>query len=351
MRMTQAITPMYGVAGRGREYRCASQTLALSLLSRDSIRLMDNHYYKSVTVLNQVLNTAVENEPEEMPTMRARMGAERPIEHLETVVEPKEEAPLASVKSTDEKQLALFNRPAWKPQSGENLFLAGSPESIASERFRSLRIRLLRMREHRPLQIILIVSAGAGEGKSLVSANLAQVLAAHGSDRVLLIDGDLRRPRLHEILGAPASPGLYQCLSGDAKYATSIQQSPMENFLFFLPAGECEDRAAGQLGGSAFEDLLGQLRRGFDWVVIDSPAALPVSDAAVLAEYCDGVVVVVRSGVAHQKDLKQVCDQFESSKLLGVVLNGKPLDKQDTYAYSESGKGKRKTIQPVRREK
>jgi capsular exopolysaccharide synthesis family protein len=294
--------------------------------------------YKSVTLFNQALKIRVQNDPEEALRMREPVLGEGPIEVLERELDSKQEP--ANGKGTAEKRVQSFPRPAWNPDIGENLFLNDSPESIASERFRSLRTRLLRMRESRPLQTILIVSANAGEGKSVIAANLSQVMAAHASERVLLIDGDLRLPRLHDLLGAPASPGLHECLSGEAKYATSIQQSPMDGF-YFLPAGDCENRSAGLLGGSAFGELLIQLRREFGWIVIDSPAALRVSDAAVLAEYCDGIVVVARSGVAKQQDLKLVCEQFEESKILGVVLNGKPLEKKDTYAYGESSKGRR----------
>lgn len=293
--------------------------------------------------LNQALQKAAESHTQEGHPMRERMLGERRIEVLETALEPNETRYVTRAIGIGEEAFPAFPSPRWHPTGPDNLFLTHSPDTIALERFRSLRTRMLRMRENRPLKTVLVVSAQPGEGKTLIAANLAQVMAAHTSERVLLIDGDLRCPRLHELLGAPARPGLQDCLRSDAGFIECIQQSPMSG-LFFMPAGDCANRSAALLGGSTFAEMIVHLRRGFEWIVIDSPAALAVSDAAVMAEHCDGVLMVVRAGSAEPEDLKQVSDQFEPSKLLGVVLNGKTLDKQESRAYGKAGKDKGKTL-------
>jgi capsular exopolysaccharide synthesis family protein len=267
--------------------------------------------------------------------MREMMLGQHWASWQETMTQPSKEALLTGTKEVpDTDAWPQFPRPSWTPDHAENLFFNSSPDRLGLEQFRASRTRLLRVRENLSLQTVLVASARPSDGKTFIAANLAQVLAAHTEDRVLLIDGDVRRPRLHVTFGAPCSPGLQECLSGEVDFLECIQQSPMEG-LFFLPAGNCSRRSAELLAGSAFPDLLARLRRGFEWIVIDSPAALWMSDAAVLSEHCHGVLLVVRSGCTESGDLKQLCEQFDQRKILGVMLTGKPIEKRQAYVYDD----------------
>src|SRR5262249_43987004 len=141
---------------------------------------------------------------------------------------------------------------------------------------------------------IAVTSAGPGEGKSMMSSNLSVALAQTGL-RVLMIDADMRRPRVHEIFNLPQEPGLSNLLVGDCKPSEGIRRVGNVPNLWILPSGMIPPNPAELLGSKRFEEYLATLGEQFDWVVIDSPPVLAVSDASVLANLASGVVFVVGS--------------------------------------------------------
>jgi len=221
---------------------------------------------------------------------------------------------------------------SWSPDPATILLSHnGSRFAPGREEFRTLRSRLKLVRERQGIQKLLITSALPEEGKTFVAANLAQVMLWQREHQVLLIDGDLRAPHLHLFLGAPAAPGLSDYLSNDAdEFSIIKQREPVSNF-FFIPAGKPAPNASELLGNGRLKLLLQRLAPAFDWIIIDSPPVIPVSDARLVAELCDGVLMVVRAGTTPF-DLAQIAyKDFRDKRFLGVVLNH--VERRLTYGY------------------
>jgi capsular exopolysaccharide synthesis family protein len=184
-----------------------------------------------------------------------------------------------------------------------------------------LRSRLYHAREKMALKKLLVTSALPKEGKSFTAANLAQVLVRQHGRRVLLIDADLRGPRLHMMLGTTSSPGLADYLQGGSDEFSIMQRGPMEN-LFFIPSGQEISDPAELVANGRLKFLLQRVEALFDWIIIDSPPAVPVSDASILAKACDGVLMVVRSNATPVDMARRARQEFPDQALVGVVLNG-----------------------------
>jgi protein-tyrosine kinase len=226
----------------------------------------------------------------------------------------------------------------WKPDRSTMLFLNGDDNARGTEEFRTLRSRLYSVREKMPLTKVLVTSALPKEGKSFTASNLAQVMVRQHGRRALLIDADLRAPQLHKMLGTTSDPGLSDYLMGRNDEFSIMQRGPLEN-LFFIPSGTGVADPAELVGNGRLKLLLQRVEPLFDWIIIDSPPAVPVSDASVLAKACDGVLMVVRSNVTPFDAARRARQEFPSQALVGVVLNGTRAD-EEPYAryYYESYK-------------
>jgi protein-tyrosine kinase len=228
-------------------------------------------------------------------------------------------------------------RTNWNPDPKTMLFFSGDEHLYGMEEFRTLRSRLYQAREKHPLSKVLVTSPLPKEGKSFVTANLGQVLVQQQGRRVLLVDADLRNPHLHLTLGAEAGPGLSDYLRSEADEFSIIQGGPMEN-LFLIPAGSQNENPAELVANGRMNTLLNRLQPLFDWIIVDSPPAAAVSDAALIANYCDGVLMVVRSN-ATPFDIAQRARQEFGDNLIGVVLNGiSTLPAYSQYYYNAYGK-------------
>ena len=232
--------------------------------------------------------------------------------------------PSFAVASSGGADLALEKcvQASWNPQP-TMLFFNNVQGSLGNEEFRTLRSRLFQMREQRPLRKLLVTSPLPDEGKSFVAANLAQVIACQKERRVLLIDADLRCHHLHEALGTFANPGLSDYLLGEVDGVQIMQRGPIAN-LFFIPAGQTVSNPAELIANGRLKMLLNRFESMFDWIIIDSPPAIPVSDATLLADYCDGVLLVVRSTVTPPDAIRRTRQEFRDNQLVGIVLNGVP---------------------------
>lgn len=209
----------------------------------------------------------------------------------------------------------------WKPDLTTMLFMNGSDGAAGTEEYRTLRSRLYHLRERMELKTVLVTSALPQEGKSFTAANLAQVLARQHGRRVLLVDGDLRAPRLHEMLGTSGGPGLSDYLQKRNDEFSIIQRGPVEN-LFFIPSGLSLEDPAEMVGSERLKTLIQKLETMFDWIIVDSPPAVPLSDASLLAKACDGVLMVVRSNATPSDIARKARMEFPEEMLIGVVLNG-----------------------------
>ncbi len=221
--------------------------------------------------------------------------------------------------------LARCVQTEWTPEPETMLFLNGGDGARGTEEFRTLRSRLYHLREKMPLKKLLITSALPKEGKSFTSSNLAQVMVRQHGRRALLIDADLRAPRLHLMLGTRSDPGLSDYLLGTSDEFSIMQRGPMEN-LFFIPSGTGAADPAELIGNGRLKLLLQRVENLFDWIIVDSPPAIPVSDASVLAKACDGVLMVVRSNSTPFNLARKARQEFPEQALVGAVLNGTAED-------------------------
>ena len=217
----------------------------------------------------------------------------------------------------------------WHPDPKTMLFFGQDENVRGTEQFRTLRSRLYQMREKMSLKKILVTSALPKEGKSFVAANLSQVLVKQHGRRVLLVDADLRVPSLHSVLGTASVPGLGDYLSGSTDEFGIMQRGPLEN-LFFIPGGRSALQPAELISNGRFKMLMQRVEPLFDWIIVDSPPAVPVSDGSQLANFCDGVLMVVRSNSTPYDSAQKARQEFHGKTLVGVVLNG--ISKSDTYA-------------------
>jgi capsular exopolysaccharide synthesis family protein len=232
----------------------------------------------------------------------------------------------------------------WNMDPRVAIFMPGRSQDHSSapgsEEFRTLRSRLYQIRDRQPLQSVLITSALPAEGKTFVTANLAQVIVKQHERKALVIDGDLRWSRLHLTFGAPQKPGLSDYLLGDAQLLDVIQRGPYEN-LFFIPGGRPVSNPAELIAGERMKDLLKRLPPLFDWVLMDSPPVVPVADASLLADLCDGVLMVVRCAITPFDMAQKAVLEFREKHLIGVVLNDvEARDGYSSYYYHYyQGKG------------
>jgi len=228
--------------------------------------------------------------------------------------------------------------PEWKPNVGFNLFPRTDDHTkIGAERFGTLRSRLYQIAAARPLRRVLVTSSLPGEGKTFVATNLAQSIVRQPDKRVLVIDADLRSPRLHIALGAPIGPGLTDYLRGEADEYSVIQHGPVAN-LCFLPSGRPVSNPSELLSTDRMKKLLDLVTPVFDWVILDSPPALPIHDANILADLCDGALFVVRAGETKYEIAEKGVLEFRGKNLLGVVLN--QVDQSEGYGgYSYDSPG------------
>ena len=211
------------------------------------------------------------------------------------------------------------------------LLVAGlAPNSLAAEQYRQLRTRLAHAESAHALRSVLITSPQKGEGKSITASNLALTMAQELQRHVVLVEADLRKPSLQQLFGLPAGPGLAEYLSGAAELKDVMKFLPVHN-LTVIAAGSAPGNPAELLGSTAMRRLLDQLRTRFDRVILDTPPVLPLADVAVLAPMVDGALLVVRAGVTPKPAIENALRGFDSSRLIGIVLNESGLE--DDYRY------------------
>lgn len=233
-----------------------------------------------------------------------------------------------------------FNQPAWGAPNSATLFFVQPEQNheIEREQFRTLRSRLYQIRANQPLRTILVSSALPAEGKTFVSANLAMVISRQHGRRVLLIDADLRKSGLCQVLGAPSSPGLAEYLAGKCDIPSIIQKAPITN-LCFVPAGARASNPGELIGNGRLARLIEGVSTIFDWIILDSPPAVPIADASLIAEACDGVLLVVKASSTGFDVAKKACGEFRRKPVLGVVLNrAEAVNGYQAYYHSQYSK-------------
>jgi capsular exopolysaccharide synthesis family protein len=222
--------------------------------------------------------------------------------------------------------------PAIGAKGGYPLVTNGVPPNFA-EAFRSVRTNVVFASADEGPRSVLVTSTGPGEGKTMVAGNLAASLAQAGQ-RVVLVDADMRKPKVGDVFHLPKEPGLSNLLVGNAKASESIHKGPIPG-LWLLPAGHIPPNPAELLGSQRFKEVLASLKEHFDWVVIDSPPVMAVVDAAVAAHLTTGVLFVVGAEMTNRYAAKTALDQLENAraKFVGAVLNRVEVEK-NKYYYS-----------------
>ena len=193
--------------------------------------------------------------------------------------------------------------------------------SPTAEAFKGIRTNIRFSGAGEEVRVILVTSSGAGEGKTTVASNLGIVMAQMGK-RVLLVDGDLRRPMVHKIFGMEREPGLTEVIVGEAELGVAIRRSEVEG-LDVLVSGHIPPNPSELLGSVRMRRVIEEMRGRYEYVVIDSAPLMPVTDSVELSTLVDGVVLVARHRWTSTKMLKKTVELFErvDAKVLGVVLN------------------------------
>jgi capsular exopolysaccharide synthesis family protein len=209
--------------------------------------------------------------------------------------------------------------------------------AAGGEAFRLLRSSLKWTQGAESGKVFAVTSAVSQEGKTTTSANLAAAFALEGQ-RVLLIDCDLHRARLHHALRIPRNPGLAQVLCGHLPAASAIRNTFISG-LWFLPAGRDKGAAVDLLGSDRMRSLLADLLGHFDVIILDTPPVLAVADATSVGPLTDGMLLVVRAGVTDRRLVGQALQMLESvgARVLGAVLNDSrgEVQRYGEYYYEE----------------
>jgi capsular exopolysaccharide synthesis family protein len=226
--------------------------------------------------------------------------------------------------------------PALDPKAwtdSEPLINGGVTPGFA-EAFRAIRTNVLFSTADEGSRTLVVTSTGPGEGKTMVACNLAIGLAQTGQ-RVLIIDADMRRPRIHTVFGKPQEPGLSNILVGNAKTSESVLKTKVPG-LWVLSAGHLPPNPAELIGSQRCKDFIISLKDHFDWIIMDSPPVMAVTDAVIAANFATGVVFVVGAEMTSRHAARIALEQLENgrARFVGAILNRVNLEK-NAYYYSQ----------------
>ncbi|MCJ8010470.1 CpsD/CapB family tyrosine-protein kinase [Paenibacillus sp. KQZ6P-2] len=205
--------------------------------------------------------------------------------------------------------------------------------SNISEGYRNLRTNIQFSGWNQKLQVLVVTSTQAGEGKTTTISNLA-VAYAHEGKKVLLIDGDLRHPSLQGIFNVPNRVGLSNILANQCSYGEIIHQTTVEN-LSLITAGPVPPNPTELLSSDKLREIIEVWKEEFDVILIDTSPVMAVADGLIVASISDGVILVVQAGKVKREFIKKTKEKLELAKanILGVVLNNKKYTKSEAHQY------------------
>jgi succinoglycan biosynthesis transport protein ExoP len=220
-----------------------------------------------------------------------------------------------------------------KDAMSRELVMARDQISLTAEAYRTIRTALMLSRAEHPPKVILLTSPSPGEGKTVTTVNLGMALA-QSEQMVLVVDADLRKGRCHKLVNVPNQNGLVNVLTGQIGLRSSIKETAVRNF-FVLPRGVLPPNPADLLMSHKMHEVVEELRRSFDFVLIDSPPTIAVSDAAVVSSLCDGVLMVFHAQKTSAHAARQAVERLDSigATMLGVILNGVDIRNPDYVDY------------------
>ena len=213
------------------------------------------------------------------------------------------------------------------------------PKSITAESYRSLRTNIQYSSIDKQVKTLVVTSSNAGEGKSTVAGNLAYTFFQNGK-RVLIIDCDLRKPSLHRKFNVSNEEGLTDVLVGTSKLNNVMKN--IDDNLYLLTTGTLPPNPAEIIGSNTMENFLEQCKINFDYIILDTPPILPVTDSKLLAIKADATVVVVRSEISKSKHVSQAFKELEkvNANIIGTILNDVEMYSEKLY-YDYSNKSKK----------
>ena len=227
----------------------------------------------------------------------------------------------------------------------ERPILVGGDEDTtthrACESYRAIRTKLTRFQASQGIHSVAISSAGPNEGKTISVLNLGLSMAQLETQRVLLIDGDIRTAGLSRLTGATAKPGLAEVLAGQASFEESLVATDVPR-LFTVGAGELESPASDLFAGARWKEFVGWSSELFDTVIVDCPPILGLADFDLITAACDGVLMVVRARKTGREALGETVQHLQGKRLLGVILNGMERKHPDSYGYYYYSRGRKK---------
>jgi len=241
--------------------------------------------------------------------------------------------PLREVKSTSDPKGRQTEESSSPNGADHTLVSLLEPDSIAADRFKKIRSRILLMGADRRIRTIMVTSAEPGDGKSLVAANLAVTISKGVDEHVLLVDADLHSPSLHMLFNLHPRGGLRDYLEGKAPLARFLLKTPVDK-LTLLPAGEPTPTASELLGAMNMKALVRELRDRYDdrYIIFDSPPGEVAAETSLLAQTMDGVILVVRCEKTSKSLISKTIESLGREKILGVVFNDSPAREKD-YRY------------------
>jgi succinoglycan biosynthesis transport protein ExoP len=222
----------------------------------------------------------------------------------------------------------------WRKQSETHVVMLEDASSQAAEAYRSMRTAVQFLGIDKPLKVVGVTSPSAGDGKTTTVANLAVTFARSGR-RVIVVSGDMRRPRIHQFFGVSNDFGLTSVLLGESSAGDGLQPVPGEPLMRLLASGPIPPNPAEVLSLDRVRTLIESIARSADLVIIDCPPTLPVTDALLLSRLVDGMIIVASAGITKCRDLQRTCELLRQvgAPLLGTVLNRVPTGGGYGYDY------------------
>ena len=248
---------------------------------------------------------------------------------------------LTTIKAETQATRAVTSAPLLECQNVtlrtmERPILLSSSEDVAThnafEAYRSLRTKITRLQSSQGIRSLAVSSAVAGEGKTVSAFNLAISLSQLETQRVLLIDGDIRTAGLSTVAGVSDKMGLSEVLHGQCEFSNAVLATNLPR-LYMVSAGEPTSGAADLFACSKWKEFVGWCNEIFDMVVVDCPPILGLADFDLISAACDGVMIVVRARRTKRETLTEMSQHLQGKKVLGVVLNGQEKRQSNYYGY------------------
>ena len=263
---------------------------------------------------------------------------------LSVLQQPNFGAPAKNIAHVAEPSPAPVNEIEVRPEL--RVIVHTDSSSPATDRFRLLQMHLRDLGTAGTLKSLLITSPLPGDGKSTIALNVASVLAEKGKRSVLLIDADFYQHGITKLLGLVGVPGVVDCLQGACNPMTAIRRIEPLGWCL-LPSGPASGTPADLLQPERLTNFMRTLSHQFDWIVLDSPPVLPVTDSISLAQHVDGTLLVVRAGKTAKKAIEDTLALLGRQRVLGMVLNGIESLNQTYSKYKGYYKKQPKSLRPA----